>query len=304
MYIFDPDPFLLPSYRISPFKTEHITLNHILLSDNFALNYFNKKFGVNNWSYCYNGREAIKFALSSYNLQKNDLVTILTTSENFYISSCVTNEIETFCRWNREIVPETKIIFVNHEFGYPYLEMEKIGRMGLPIIEDCCTTFYSQSEDKKIGSYGDFSLYSFPKFFPIQIGGLIVSNKKKTTDSRSKLNRDYTNYIEKVMSFYLRNEIELLQKRKENFVYELSLFAEFGFEERFLKNDNIVPTSLLLKNNRIIDDLPSLKTHLNNHGIQSSIFYGEDCFFIPCHQNMNKFDIEYIFNSVMNFKNR
>jgi len=39
--------------------------------------------------------------------------------------------------------------------------------------------------------------------------------------------------------------------------------------------------------------LPSLKTMLWAHGIQSSIFYGENAFFIPSHQNLDENDILY-----------
>ncbi len=48
-------------------------------------------------------------------LPPDDVVTILTTSGNFYISSCVTAEIEKFCKWDREITDQTKVIFVNHK---------------------------------------------------------------------------------------------------------------------------------------------------------------------------------------------
>lgn len=304
MLVFNPDPFLLPTYRLSPFVTEAVSINSNLPADDYSVNYFNSRFGENNWAITLNGREAIHSALKTYNLKKDDLVTILTTSENFYISSCVTKEIGNFCQWNREIVPETKIIFVNHEFGYPYSDMEKLVKTGLPIIEDCCTTFFSQDEQKKIGSYGDFALYSFPKFFPIQIGGIIVSNKPELIKHETKLKREELNYINNVISFYLRDISSLLKKREDNFKYALSLYKEIGFQERFEKNNAILPSSLMLKNNGIITDLPSLKVHLINHGIFSSVFYGEDSFFVPCHQNMTKFDIDYIFQSVINFKHQ
>lgn len=302
MFITNPDSFLLPSYRISPFQTDYIGINHNLKEDNYAFHYFNKRFGKHNWQYTVNGRESIKLALQSYNLDKNDLVTILTTSENFYISSCVTKEIEKICQWNRELSPQTKIIFINHEFGYPYPDLTKITELGLPIIEDCCTTFFSQDQDLKVGSYGDFSLYSFPKFFPIQIGGLVVSNKNNDKLKKSQIDDLSINYIEKVISYNLRNEEELIKKRTENFEYAISLYSKEGFQERFEGSTNVVPSSLILKNNFIIKDLHGLKLHLANHGIQSSIFYGEDAFFIPCHQNMSKFDIDYIFSSILNFK--
>jgi len=295
MFIINPDPYTHPDYRISPFKTRDVAFNMQLKDDVYAESHFNKKFGKGNWVYTYNGREAIKMALATYQLTKNDIVTILTTSENFYISSCVTKEIEQFCNWNREIIPETTLIFVNHEFGYPYPTMEKVVATGLPIIEDCCTTFFSQDTNNRVGSYGDFTVYSFPKFFPIQIGGVLVSNTKIIKQTSTLLDKEHKNYIQKVVSYNLKNKVQLLQKREENFKYAVSKFVNLGFTERFENTNKIVPNSLMLNNNSIIKDLNTLKTFLWNHGVQSSVFYGEDAFFIPNHQSLSKIDIDYFF---------
>ena len=169
MFVINPNKFLAPSFGMTPFRTENVIKNYNLNEDFYSIQKLDDRFGKDSWRFTYNGKEAISFALSHYHLQKNDLVTILTTSENFYISSCVTLEIERVCKWNREILPETKVILVNHEFGYPYENMDYLVSLGIPIIEDCCTTFFSQDENNKIGKYGDFTVYSLPKIFPIQI---------------------------------------------------------------------------------------------------------------------------------------
>ena len=293
MFIINPDYYSLPCYRIGAFSTDHIAINHQIPKNDFAVSYFDDKFGKGNWQYTFNGREAIHLALESYNLDKNDLVTIITTSQNYYISSCVTNSIQKFCRWNREVLPETKIIFVNHEFGYPYPDMQKLVETGKPIIEDCCTTFFSQDEKQMIGKYGDFSLYSFPKFFTIQSGGLIVSNKPKKSSKSILLDDIHRNYIENVISNSLLKVDEILQIKKLNFDYAVAKFEAMGFTLRFPKMKGTVPSVLLLNNNGIIKDLDGLKFFLNNHGIQNSIFYGEDAFFIPNHQNLTTTDIDY-----------
>ncbi len=304
MFVINPDSFLLPTYRISPFKTEHININAQLPKDDFAANYFNNRFGEGNWQYTYNGREAIQKALEKYQFAKSDLVTILTTSQNFYISSCVTKEIETVCQWNREIVPETKLIFVNHEFGYPFPEMEKIVALGLPIIEDCCTTFFSQDESGKIGQYGDYSVYSFPKFFPIQIGGLLVTNTNEKLVESKRLQQKEIEYIQNTLSHYLLKEVEILDTRKKNWEYAVSLFLKLGFETRFQQQSNTVPSALVLKNNGRINDLNAHKSFLNNHGIQNSVFYGEEAFFIPIHQNLALTDLDYFYYVISFFINQ
>lgn len=297
MFVVNPNEFLLPLFGITPFKTEFVAFNHLLPDNNEAQHYFDNRFGNKNWQFTYNGREAIKLALESYQLDKNDVVTILTTSENFYISSCVTLEIEAVCKWNRAITTETKVIFVNHEFGYPYPNMEKIVALGLPIIEDCCTTFFSQDQNQKIGKYGDFTVFSLPKFFPMQIGGIVVSNKGVNVNN-SSLNAEQKQYIQNVMSFNLAKQDEILAKRKENFEYGLKQFSKLGFAERFQKNEKIVPSTMLLKNHNIIKDLNALKLYLSKNGIQSSVFYGEDAFFIPNHQSLSFVEIDFLFELI------
>lgn len=302
MFVLHPDPFLLPAYRISPFQTQHLAQNAAMETSSFATAYFNQRFGKNQWHYTLNGREAIQLALQHYKLQPTDIVTILTTSENFYISSCVTKTIETFCQWNRTLTADTKLILVNHEFGYPHPEMEQLKATGLPIIEDCCTTFFSQDIQNRVGQYGDFSTYSFPKFFPIQIGGLLVAKKEFSMPITTRLSAVETQYIEQVMSKHLSQTAQLLDQRKANFEYAVRQFQSLGFSLRFPENAQVVPSALLLNNHQQIEDLPSLKNFLAQHGIQSSVFYGEDAFFIPCHQNLNRADIDYFVQVITAFK--
>jgi hypothetical protein len=304
-FVLFPDEYNMPVYRISPFKTKDVSNNYAIAhrdwyDPSLIERHLNK--AQTTFHYTLNGREGIFIALKSYGLQQSDLVTILTTSQNYYISSCVTNEIEKFCKWNREVTNETKIIFVNHEFGTVYPEMEKLVATGIPIIEDCCTTFFSQDEQNSVGKYGDFAVYSFPKFFPIQIGGLLVNNKNKpvlnsTLDEHTKL------YIEKVLSYHLKDKSKPLSKRNSIYTYALEQYRTLGFTNYFVQNPLEVPSVMMLKNNGIIKDLPALKTNLWNHGIQSSVFYGADAFFIPSHQYLTKVDIIYFYHVLEHFIN-
>lgn len=299
------DSYSLPKYGIGPFNgkgiVQYLHLSNSMNIDSCVLdNYLSERF-EEKFTYTLNGREAINIALRSYDLDKSDLVTILTTSQSFYISGCVTKEIEKFCNWNRAIVPETKIIFVNHEFGYIYPDMDYLVSLGLPIIEDCCTTFFSQDAAGKVGKYGDFAVYSFPKFFPVQIGGMLVSNEGKTLNGIPSIEANTKIHLQRVLGHCILMLDELLYKRKTNFDYGLEQFSQLGFSERFEKQFLTVPSAMMLKNNGIVKDLPALKTALWNHGIESSVFYGEDAFFIPSHQNLTKTDLNYFFEVLKSF---
>lgn len=293
MFVLNPDPFLLPAYRISPFQTQNLSYNRYLAASDFAHHYFDARFGSGQWLITYNGREAIRLALQHYQLKPLDVVTVLTTSENFYISSCVTKTIEEFCQWNRTVTHDTKVILVNHEFGYPHPRMAEIQALGLPIIEDCCTTFFSQDAAGKVGQYGDFATYSFPKFFPVQIGGLLVAKNGISAAMKPEMNSLESQYIQYTMAHYLPQIEPLLALRKANFTYAAQTFEAMGFSLRFASSDAVVPSVLMLNNHHRIHDLPALKVFLADHGIQSSIFYGEDAFFLPCHQHLSPTDIDY-----------
>ena len=299
MFIINPDSYLLPSFRISPFKTDDISKNNQLPISNKIDTYFNKRFHQKNYKFFSNGRVAINKALSFYNLKKDDVVTILTSSNNFYISGCVTTEIEKFCKWNREITGETKIIFVNHEFGVPYKNLQDLKKYNLPIIEDCAHSFFSEDKDKSIGTVGDFVIYSFPKIFPIQVGGLLVTNVQAKIESN--LNKETLNYIKKVLSYYIVRKDSIIEKRIAIYKLLRKELKVFGFTERFELKKGIVPGVYMFNVNNKGLNLDELKIYLWKHGIQCSIFYGERAFFIPSHQNLLEDDIMYFKTVIQSF---
>src|SRR5665648_625366 len=86
--IINPAEYLKPAYRISPFSEKNIISNHFLDECNTVDLYLKNKFKNKEFIYTENGRNAISIALSKLNLSSLDEITILTTTNNFYISSC------------------------------------------------------------------------------------------------------------------------------------------------------------------------------------------------------------------------
>jgi hypothetical protein len=301
MFIINPDQYLLPCYRISPFRTKDISYNNDLPYANKIDEFFKEKFKTSKYYYCNNGREALNVALSHFNLNAEDIITILTTSGNFYISGCVTNEIEKFCKWNRKIEAKTKVILINHEFGYPYEGLEDLKKHDIPIIEDCAHTFFSTDKKNVIGQVGDFVIYSFPKMFPIQIGGLLLSNNSLKLKKQSEMKKETLQYIKNVLSHYILNKDNIICARLINYKLLKSKLEMFGFSERFELTEGIVPGVFMFRVNDTAVDLVALKKYFYAHGIQCSVFYGENAFFIPCHQNLNEGDIEYFSTILKSF---
>lgn len=301
MFILNPDEYLQPAYRISPFKTSDMAFNNQLPESNFIEKYLNEKFHNKKYQFTVNGREAIFLALQYYKLQNNDIVTIFTTSGNTYISNCVTNEIEKFCKWSRKIEEKTRVILINHEFGYPYTDLNEIKNTKLPIIEDCAYSFFSKDKDNILGNIGDFIIYSFPKLFPLQIGGLLVSNLKTEFKEYSKMGISEKRYVKNVLSYYIKTKDEIIEKRLNNYNFLSQIFNKLKLYERFHLSEGVVPGVFMFKKGNHQFDLNALKKYFNIHGIQCSVFYGEEAFFIPVHQALNEQDMLYFYEVIRSF---
>jgi hypothetical protein len=108
-------------------------------------------------------------------------------------------------------------------------------------------------------------------------------------------------YIKSVLSHHIHFEKEIIQKRIDNYLYLKAALAKPGFSERFELKSGIVPGVFLFKVNTDGINLQDLKVYLNAHGIQSSVFYGEQAYFIPCHQNLTYEDLDYFITVLKSF---
>ena len=300
MFILNPDPYLLPDYKISPFQTKDIAFNNSLPNDTGIDSYFEQRFKGRNFTYTMNGRSALNKAIAYYKLQKKDTITILTTSGNHYVSSCVTTEIEKFCNWNREVIAATKLIIVIHEFGYPFKKWDEVLKYNLPVIEDCAYSFFSKDEAGTIDRTGDFAIYSFPKMFPLQIGGLLTFSKGIAIAGEQWL-PDMEEYVKKVLSYYIKKKEGIIEARISTYRWFQQTMKSHGFEERFSLQAGVVPGVFMFRVHNKQINLPTLKEYLFKHGIQCSVFYGEDSFFIPAHQALNETDRKYIVAVIQSF---
>jgi DegT/DnrJ/EryC1/StrS aminotransferase family len=299
-YILNPDVYYSPSYRISPFRTADISFNKELEYKG-EYNIFQHKFDERKWGYTSCGKEAINLALASLNLSKEGMISIMTTSGNSYISGCVTREIEKFCRWEvNKVSVDSDAIFVIHEFGYPYRDINKLLDYNLPIIEDACHSLMAGSDNQPVGKVGDFCIYSLPKFFPIQFGGILTVKSKysKLIEKLYSPNDEEFFYINKVL-YQFRNMKLIINKRFENYKIISEIFQKFDCTPYFELKEGDLPSVFLFRfKNRHID-LEKLKQYVWKQGIECSVFYGEDAFFLPLNHRLTKADLHY-FGNVIN----
>ncbi len=293
MIITDPDPYLLPTYRLSPFVTRDVHSNARLANDgHLADTYFAQRFAQRHFVYTPNGRTALNIALSYYHLGAEDVVTILTTSGNRYISSCVTREIEKFCRWSMKIEPNTKVVLVNHEFGYPYSDLAGVASLGYPIIEDCAYSFASEDSRQAIGRAGDFALYSLPKYFPVQVGGVLTAREGIPLPTVAMAD-GLLRYIKKTLTRYLPELDKVKKQRLANYRWLLGRLSPLGCAARLSLAEGTVPGVFLFTVPEGADPV-KMKSFLQGRGIQCSVFYGEQAFYVPVHQRLQEEDLQYI----------
>jgi hypothetical protein len=299
-FVLHPDIFYSPSYRISPFRTEDVAKNLQFARSVIAHEELDRRFEGRGWRFTENGKEGISLALQALALKPLDCVTILTTTGNSYISGCVTREIEKVCTWSHTMQDNTATLFVNHEFGYPYRGLAELRRYGLPIIEDACHSFLADTPAGDMGDVGDFIVFSLPKVFPIQMGGIVSFDARYQVQSRVQRGGELESYLANVVSHYLPQLDQVRAQRLDNHRQMTQRFEAIGCHPRFVLLPNDVPGVFVFTVPEGID-LPAMKQHGWAHGIECSVFYGERAFFIPIHQHLREADLDYFYTVFSTF---
>lgn len=108
---------------------------------------------------------------------------VLATGANpIYVD--ISNDLNmSFEDFSRKITKKTKAIIVQHTFGIP-ADMDKIislaKKNNIFVIEDCAHIIGGKISGKKIGTFGDASIFSFgrDKAFSSVFGGIAITNNK------------------------------------------------------------------------------------------------------------------------------
>ena len=239
----------------------------------------------------HSAKEALDLALEQLQLALHQEVWIVTTTGNTYISSCVTTTIQKHCEWSRAYSSKTAAILVNHEFGFCYADMRALRKYNLPIIEDCAYSMYSNNSEKSAGNVGDFVIYSMAKMFPVSSGGLLLANGSNALP-KSSLSKEEQRYFHAVFTHYHKHSHAIIAQRRSVFQIFTNAFAALGLHSRFDLAEGDVPGAFLFQAPN--KDLVKLKSQLQNLGIECSVFYGEDTFYLPCHQRMTESHVQYL----------
>jgi dTDP-4-amino-4,6-dideoxygalactose transaminase len=279
-------------YSISPFGRRHIAELGKIAESTAPVEFSERlatRFGDKHLTVTKSGRGALELALRQLNLSPRDEVWIETTTNNFYISGCVTGTIEKFCRWSRTRSDKTKVILVNHEFGFPVENVERYLQFGLPLIEDCAFSFLSENSTNSVGRHADFVIASFPKFLPLPWGGALYSASPPCSTGASE-----KGLLVSLVNAYVDDIDQIRKARLENYKKLEEIFSSEGYSTTFEVASYHTPGVFMFDLHPGQDNLAIIKQEMNGAGIQSSIFYGKDAYFIPCHHELDHFDVEYM----------
>jgi dTDP-4-amino-4,6-dideoxygalactose transaminase len=170
---------------------------------------FSKYIGIKFSAGVSSGTDAIILALQSINIKKGD--EIITSSHTAYATIAAIVDVGAIpvfvdikrddftidvSKIEKKISNKTKAIIAVHIYGNPVdiKELIKIKkRYKIPLIEDCAQAHGAEYNKKKVGTFGDFSCFSF---YPTKNLGTfgdagIVSTNKNKIYKKLKLLREY-----------------------------------------------------------------------------------------------------------------
>lgn len=85
----------------------------------------------------------------------------------------------------------------------------------------------------------------------------------------------------------------IIEKRLWNYNYLKEQLMPIGISPFFDLEEGVVPGVFLFSWRDDID-YPKLKEFMQRNGVESSVFYGKNAYFIPMHHNLAKNELDYM----------
>jgi hypothetical protein len=127
------------------------------------------------------GRWLLGAWLGHLGLDRSDVITVLTTSQERYVALDVSVTSFNFASVARVVTDRTRVIIVIHELGYVDTSFpdrcEEWRARGITVLEDCAHVAGLSVGSAKVGDFGDAALFSLCKVIPARVGGLLRTRK-------------------------------------------------------------------------------------------------------------------------------
>lgn len=147
------------------------------------------------------GTAALHLALLALNIKAGDEViiptfvcTALLNAVNYTGATPVIADVSpddgniTLQDVKKKLTKKTKAVIVPHMFGSP-ADVKGIASLGVPVIEDCAQSIGAEQSNRKTGTMGQISIFSFyaTKMMTTAEGGMVLSNDRKIIDKVNDL---------------------------------------------------------------------------------------------------------------------
>lgn len=250
----------------------------------------------NNSLFFSKAKEAMHYLAKKFNLNREDQVAIFTSSNNSYVSTCVSATFFNYCGISRVLNKNTKFIYVIHEFGKLHPDTMALRKMAdemqVVMIEDCAHTIDSFNQDFICGRVGDYAIYSLPKVFPMKNGGILVGNDLKENVYNHHSEIDHA--IKKEFIQLYKHLQFFTLKRKENYNYLKGIFENFQIPFEFSEGET--PYFFILKD-KYADEIFNL---FDNKLVEFGRTYIQDWLCIPIHPFNEKEEYLNLHNRIKN----
>lgn len=284
----DNPPYITPHISLTPFDFRILPLKRSI--GNQVKVYFGDKFSIYP-----RATNALYAFVKHTKIKSTQNIAIYKTFDNDFISRCVTDTITKKCNLKRKIDKNTRAVMVIHEFGHPYKQIADLQRvctrLSLPLIENCAWVYdHNLGSKDRLGSFGDYVLYSLPKIIPSQHGGILVGLKNDTIKSK-ELSGEKAKIIIDRITTYMPNIKKSNATRRRNWRYLESLFSKLGYKPLINLEDKVYPSVFLVKSK----NYRSLYDKYLRYGVETGRYYHEGALYLPIHQNLTKSHLDYIF---------
>ncbi len=206
-------------------------------------------------------------------------------------------------------------LLIIHYFGFCQNDMNEIISLCIKnnvlLIEDCAHSMLSETPQGKLGTLGDFSIFSIHKFLATKDGGYLQVNNKdyeyllqETTSTKPKL---------ETLDAMSRSDLNAIrEKRRNNYLYLTKLLEDVsGIEIMYSElPDGIAPHNfpIIVKNSKreslyfklIESRIPVIALYyrminpISHGGYKDSIYISDNILNLPIHQDITKSNIEEI----------
>lgn len=226
---------------------------------------------------CSSGSAAIHMAILACGVRKHDHVIVSPMAHFSSIASIIMtgahpsfSDVDDYCNLNPKILQpnikaETSALLVNHSFGHAcqidFLN-EIADQYELPLIEDCRDALGSEVRDRKVGTFGDVSCFSFSNTGVIE-GGIIATDRYDIYRKCRKLRNhglSEKSFIHSILGFNYK-----MSKIAASIAYHyISPFN--AILTKVISNSEYIIDNMSNKFLRILTKRYKLKTYKNSYG--------------------------------------